>query len=321
MSNLVNKEFFEPVKANYLAVGLKEVDFTREVSFAIQHINKTPLLLKCTSESILKSVVNLAQVGLTLNPISKYAYLIPRWNKDTKVFECVLEPDYRGLQKLLTDSGAVKSIEARIIWEGDIVEADFADERKIVKHEPYILTGKPKGKIRGVYSLAKLADDSRHIELMSYDDVCDIRNRSEAYKAFLDNKIKTTIWVSDEPEMCRKTIIKRHYKYLPKSAGMEKLEKAIELDNYANGFDEPIEFGMITYIDHLLHESSLDENTKKKLEKRLHEAEFKSQGFKLIEELQDSQPVYGRDKYPISTQQINSAAKYAADLDDFKEKK
>lgn len=321
MSNLVNKEFFEPVKTNYLAVGLKEADFTREVSFAIQHINKNPLLLKCTSESLLKSVVNLAQVGLTLNPISKYAYLIPRWNKDTKGFECVLEPDYRGLQKLLTDTGAVKSIEARIIWEGDNAEVDFSDERKIVKHEPYLLTGKVRGKIRGVYSLAKLADDSRHIEMMSYDDVCEIRDRSESYKAFKEGKIKSCIWVSDEPEMCRKTIIKRHYKYLPKSAGMEKLEKAIELDNHANGFDEPMEWGMITYIDQLLRESSLDESTKKKLENRLHSAEFKSQGFKLIEELQDSQPVYGRDKYPVSTQQINSAARYAADMDDFKEKK
>src|SRR5687767_2574064 len=99
---LIKKEFYEPLKQDWIAQSnLTESDFLREVSFAIQHLHKSPYLQKADKNSVLKAIMNLAQVGLTLNPISKFAALVPRWNSSTKQVECVLEPMYQGLVKLL----------------------------------------------------------------------------------------------------------------------------------------------------------------------------------------------------------------------------
>lgn len=316
----IKKEFYEPIKMDWIAQsGLKESDFQKEVSFALQHIHKNPLLQRCDPKSFLKAVINLAQVGLTLNPISKYAYLIPRYNKDKKTFEAALEPDYRGLQKLLTDSGAVKNIACNVIYEGDEAVIDMSSEKKVVEHVPHWMKGKEKGKIKGVYSLAKLADDSYHFEGMSYADICDIRGRSESYRAYLDKKIQSCIWVSDEPEMCRKTVIKRHYKYLPKSSKSERLEKAIQLDNEVNGFDEPVDFGLQTVIEQMIWNSSLDEKLKERMTQRMLNLGSKTDAFRMIDELKDSQPILGLDRIPITQYEISEATKNRADRDDFQE--
>jgi len=321
-SALTQKQFYQPIKTDWIKQsGLSEADFDREISFAIQHIHKNPMLAECDQTSVLRSVINLAQVGLTLNPISKYAYLIPRYNRIAKRMECVLDPDYRGLVKLLTDSGAVKSIQTNIVWEGDRVEINQASsENPVEKHTPHWLAGNKKGNILGVYSIATLSDNSKHFEQMSYDEICDIRQRSESFKAYLEGKIKSCIWVSDEPEMCRKTTIKRHYKYLPKSSGLEKFERAVELDNQTHGFDEPVAFGRMTVIEQMIWNSSLDDIKKETMTKRMNALQNKSEAFKLIDDLKDSQPIIGLDRPPVAQYEVNKAAKDRADRDDFQER-
>jgi len=314
---VIEKKFYEPLKTDWIAQSnLSEADFLREVSFAIQHLHKSPYLQKAERNSVLKAVMNLAQVGLTLNPISKFAALVPRYNKDLKQVECVLEPMYQGLTKLLTDSGAVKSLESHVVYEGDDFLFDYASPDRVVKHVPFFLSGKVQGAIKAVYSKAILSDGSVHVEIMSYLDVCEIRDRSESYKAFKDGKIKTCIWISDEAEMCRKTVIKRHYKYLPKSGGLEKLEKAIELDNQVNGFDEAIDFGLLSWIETMIGQATLDAPQKEKYLKKLTTLNYKSEGFKMIDELKEYAPIMGLHSIPQSVEQQGEAIRYAVAKDD-----
>lgn len=316
------KEFYGPIKESWIKQsGLQEADFDREISFAIQHIHKNPYLRECDPNTVLRAVTNLAQVGLTLNPIQKYAYLIPRFNSQTRKLECVLDPDYRGLVKLLTDAGAIKSIEAHVVFAGDEFDFDYSSARKVTKHKPYFLVGKNKGEILCAYSIATLKDDSFHAEIIGYADIKDIRDRSESYKAFVSGKIKNCIWVSDEPEMCRKTVIRRHSKYLPKSAGSEKFDKAVELDNEAHGFAESVDFGLISLIESMIHNSSLDEYKKSSMQKRMLEIKTKSEAFEMIDVLKDSQPIPGIDRPAGPQYEITEAVKNAADKDDFYERK
>lgn len=318
--SVTSREFYLPLQVSWVEQsGLSEADFNREVSFAIQHIQKNPYLKECTRDSVLRSVINLAQIGLTLNPVSKYAHLIPRYNGKTKQLECVLDPDYRGLVKLLTDTGVIKSMEARIVYSGDDFNFDYSSPDKVKKHTPFFLLNKEKGKTVCVYSLAILNDGSRHVEVMSYEDIMDIRERSESFKSYKDKKIKSCIWVSDEDEMCRKTVIRRHEKYLPKSNGMEKFQRAVELDNEHHGFEEQADYGIVSLVESMIWQSSMDEGKKESMRKRMLSIETKSEAFKMIDELKDSQPIVGVDRIPVHQYEISTAAKNAADRDDFKE--
>lgn len=322
--SILKKEFYAPIKTDWIAQsGLTEADFMREVSFAVQHAHKSPYLQKATTQSFLKAVMNLAQVGLTLNPVSKFAALVPRYNKDLQVVEAVLEPMYQGLQKLLTDSGAVKDISCHVVYTGDAFKFDYSLPNPIDTHVPYFLQVPPqvKGTLKAAYSRAKLKDGSLHVEVMSYTDICEIRDRSESYKAYKEGKIKTCIWVTDEAEMCRKTVIKRHYKYLPKSSELDKFERAIDLDNRANGFDEPIDFGTMTFVESMIDSSTATPKMKDKYRAEMLQIEYKSQAFKLIDILKDSQPIMGLHSMPVDMKDTNKAVQYKADLDDWNEEK
>lgn len=315
---ITKKEYYQPLKQDWVKQsGLTDVEFDKEISFAIEHINKNHVLKQCDPVTVLRSVANLAQVGLTLNPISKYAYLVPRWNKERKVFDCVLEPDYRGLVKLLTDAGVVKHIQTNIVYEGDTFEINIADDTQSVKHVPHWVNKKAPGEILGVYDIATLADGSKHFEQMSLSDIHSIRDRSESYKAFKEGKIKTCTWVTYEPEMCRKTILKRHSKYLPKSGNVDKLENAIDLDNQVHGFEEELDFSLAQWIEIMISQAPPD--LRRSYTDRLCRAKTRSEGYALIEELKEYQPIMGLQSIPTNVTQAAQATRFAVDKDNLHE--
>jgi recombination protein RecT len=301
MSNLaISKEHLERVKPSFLEQsGLKESDFKREVSFAMQLASANPYLQQCTPDSALKAVLNIAQVGLTLNPVKKEAYLVPRWNSKLQQNEVCLDPSYMGLIKLATDSGIVKSINCQLIYSGDEIEIDLSQDNPITKHTPYILTGKPKGSIIGSYSVATLRDGSKHAELMGREEIESIRERSEGYKAFKAGKTKSNVWISDEGEMFRKTVIKRHCKYLPKSG--DKLYKAIEVSNYATGFDETLSHSLWAYVESKLESSTLDEPRKQAMRTELENFSYKWEADKMLEYIEQYQPKSLNEQFKDAT--------------------
>src|SRR5690606_7789736 len=87
--------------------------FQKEASFALQIFEGNDYLTKMSPDSIRNAIVNVSLTGLTLNPVMKMAYLIPRKGK------CVLDVSYMGLAKILTDTGSVKNIEANIVYWGE----------------------------------------------------------------------------------------------------------------------------------------------------------------------------------------------------------
>lgn len=262
-TNIVRTSDLEVIKSRFTQLVNDPAVFAREASFACQLMNGNPYLAKGSKESLQMAVLNVAQLQLSLNPALKLAYLVPRWSKKTGGVEVSLEASYQGLVKLLTDCGTVKQVDARIIWEGDEIDIDLAYPEKVRKHQPYALTGKPKGAMRGVYSLATLHDGSKSIEIMSLEEIHAVRERSESYRKSKEGV--TSIWVTDEAEMCRKTVIRRHFKYLPKSGNVERVAEAIRMDES----DYEITAGQIGYIESLLITAHIDENAKDRIDKEL----------------------------------------------------
>lgn len=249
----ITPKTFEIIEGKMQDAGFSPEIVKREISFAVQAINKSSQLQKCSKESLLQSVLNISNIGLTLNPASKEAYLIPRWNGLLKQMDAVLEPSYVGLVKLLTDTGSVKSMVCNLVHQSDVFEIDLANNTNPVIHKPCL--DKERGGVKAVYALATLTDGTRQVEYMNIKEVHEIRERSETYKAYLEKKIKSCTWITDEGEMTRKTVIKRIYKYLPRTEKMSKVDKAIEYDNSEFAASDR----QIAYIDNLLHNCTLDE--------------------------------------------------------------
>jgi phage RecT family recombinase len=247
----------ETVKPTMLDMGFSPEKFNKEAGFVCQIWNdpKNSYLRKSTKESLFSAVVSIAQTGLTLNPVAKQAYLIPRSGK------ACLEPSYIGLMKLLTDAGQVKNIQTNLVYDGDEFSVNLGMETTIT-HQPYYITGKQKGNIKGVYSVANLSDGNKQFEYMTKEDVEEIRDTSESYKAFISGKSKQCIWKTYEGEMFRKTCIKRIAKHLPRS---EQFNKADDLSNR----DYEMQWWQFNKIEQLLDNATLLETQKEQYEKDL----------------------------------------------------
>jgi len=277
----VSPKFYAPIQKIFVSLA-NEKKFQSEVQFAVQIMKGNQYLQKMDGNSVLESVLNISQTGLTLNPVLNYAYLVPHKGK------CVLYPSYQGLMKLATDTGSVVSIEVNLIYEGDDVVLNLASNKKIESHIPYILTGKDKGRIIGGYSLANLPDGTKHVEIMSSQDINDVREHSESYKNDVSKGTKYSPWNTYESEMYRKTILKRHFKYLPKTEQNESLIKAIELDN--KDYDFPMSYEQGNYIESLLLNSALPMKHETEITQRLRSNDFTvSQAKECIEFLLNNQ--------------------------------
>ncbi len=112
--------------------------------------------------------------------------------------------------------------------------------------------------------------------------------------------------------MCRKTIVKRHCKYLPKTERWDQVAKAIDLDNLANGFDEPISWEFVQYLEGELNGVG-DDRIKERLRGELLELKTTREGKKFLAELRKMVPEV--DEYgPVGSQ--TDAARQAAKLED-----
>lgn len=212
------------------------INFEKEKSFAIQHLANNDYLKNAAlqnTQSLQRAVVNVAAIGLSLNPAEKLAYLIPRNVKvgnnqwETRVF---LEPSYVGLCKLATDSGVIEWIQARPVYENDAFIDNGVGEKPTHEYQAF----KPRGEFVGVYCCAKLKTGDYLTEIMDAEAVYSIRERSESWK-----RSKSGPWATDFIEQARKTVVRRAYKMWPRSDGMDRLHHAIDLSNENEGF-EPI---------------------------------------------------------------------------------
>lgn len=199
----------------------RSMSFDREAGFAIQILQANEYSLKIAQEnrqSVVDAVTNVAALGVSLNPARKQAYLVPR---DKKI---CLDISYFGLIDLAVQCGSILWAQANIVYETETLELGGYGKPPNHRRNPF---AKDKGAIDGAYCVARLASGDYLVDAMSIDEIYAIRDRSSAWKAWIEKK-KRCPWVTDEAEMCRKTVVKRASKYWPRvNAGEERLERAI----------------------------------------------------------------------------------------------
>jgi len=198
-------------------VSDKAIEFEREKGFAVQIITASDYLLKVAltnKVSVQNAVTNVAAIGISLNPAAKLAYLVPR-----KQAIC-LDISYMGLMHIAQQCGAIQWGQAVIVRKNDVFELQGLDKQPLHKYQPFATD---RGDVIGVYVVVKTAESDFLTHPMALAKVHEIRDRSEAWKAY---KAKGTScpWVTDEEEMIKKTCVKQAAKYWPRR---ERLDQAV----------------------------------------------------------------------------------------------
>lgn len=195
-----------------------------ESIFAMQLIAKNDFAMNVANRnpmSVQLAMYNAASTGLTLNPANGYAYLVPR---DGAI---KLDISYKGLIKIATDTGSVEWARAEVVHEADDFEYHGPAAAPVHKANPF---KKDRGDIVGVYCIAKTNSGDVLTEVMDLEEIEKIRSKSDAWA-----KKKAGPWAEWFSEMARKAVIKRAQKTWPYTDKSDRLAKAVEIANDAEG--------------------------------------------------------------------------------------
>lgn len=187
----------------------KAIIWDSEAGFALQAMQANSYLMTSAYNnpaSLQAAIVNIAAIGISLNPAAKQAYLVPRKvNGHTAV---CLDISYMGLMHLAQTSGAIQWGQAKVVRANDTFELVAIDAAPIHKYSPFA-TDEDRGPIVGAYCVVKTAEGDYLTHPMAIKEIHAIRTRSEAFKAGKGP------WVTDYLEMVKKTVIKQASKYWP----------------------------------------------------------------------------------------------------------
>ncbi|SPY93736.1 recombination and repair protein RecT [Proteus mirabilis] len=212
----------EPLFCN--ALTDQTITWAKESQFAIQAFQRNDSLAKVAMEnpaSAQNAIINVAAIGITLNPASKLAYLVPR-----NGFVC-LDISYMGLMHLAQVTQAIEWGQCKLVHENDVYESNGLDTPPTHKYNAF----SDRGSVIGGYCTVKTASGDYLTEEMRLDEIKAVEATS---------KSRNGPWKTWWDEMARKTIVKRASKYWPRR---ERLDQAIDYVNTEAGegnyFDAP----------------------------------------------------------------------------------
>ena len=203
------------------AVTDQSVTWAKESQFAIQYFQRNDYLARTALSSPISAqnaIINVAAIGISLNPAQKLAYLVPR-----KGAIC-LDISYMGLMHIAQQSGAIKWCQSAIVRKNDQFRREGLDKPPVHIYNDFD-TEEQRGEIVGAYVVIKTDEGDYLTHTMRIDAIYAIRDRSEAWKKYKQDSSKKCPWVTDEEQMILKTVVKQAAKYWPRR---ERLDAAID---------------------------------------------------------------------------------------------
>lgn len=198
------------------ALSDNSITWQKEQQFAIQAFQKNDCLAKvamANPSSAQNAIINVAAIGITLNPAAKLAYLVPR---DGGVH---LDISYMGLLHLAQVSGAIQWGQCKLVCANDTYESNGLDSAPTHKYNAF----GDRGAVVGGYCTVKTSQGDYLTEEMSLAEIKQVESSSKA---------KNGPWQKWWDEMARKTIVKRASKYWPR---VERLDMAVHHLNTDGG--------------------------------------------------------------------------------------
>jgi recombination protein RecT len=207
------RALLERSKAQIAQALPRHMDAERMLRIAMTSIQRTPKLLDCEPISLIGAVIQSSQLGLEPDGVLGHAYLIPY---GTKV---QMQCGYKGLLDLARRSGALSTVEARAVYEGDEFAYAYGLHPRL-HHVP--TTGPGAGPLTFAYAIVRLTNGGVQWDVMS-------RAQIDAHRARYSRATgDDSPWTTAFDEMAKKTILKRTLKLCPASI---ELQRAIAHDD------------------------------------------------------------------------------------------
>lgn len=210
-------------------LGESGIDYARFVEVVRRALIKNPELVKCTAASFVEAAINACTDRLL--PDGRQGAIVPfrtnveknRSRPPSYVLIATWIPMYQGLLDVAYASGNFRSIECRVVYEGDAFSYDLGDE-PFIKHRPKSrAAGTPVPPIVAAYAVAKTVNGGVFREVFEGADIEKVNRVSKSANGPMKN------WPE---EAARKGPLRRIWKFLPKNEAMNRI---IERDN--DGFD------------------------------------------------------------------------------------
>lgn len=209
MSNFNVIEYVSQQEQLFLPVISSEsVKWEKEKQFAIQAFQGNKFLTDTASKnpaSLQNAIINVASIGISLNPANKHAYLVPR---DGKI---CLDISYMGLLHLAMSSGSILWGQCKLVHDNDTYQNNGLDTAPAHSYSAF----GDRGAVIGAYCTVKTCSGDYLTDEMPLADIVKIQNASRA---------KNGPWKTHFNEMARKTVVKRASKYWPT---VDRLDNAI----------------------------------------------------------------------------------------------
>lgn len=184
-------------------------------------MSRTPKLMECAPDTIVGSIVNCASLGLEPNLLG-HAYIVPFMNNKTRTMEAQFQIGYKGALDLVRRTGAVSTITAHEVYEGDTFDYAYGLDEKLV-HIP--IGEDDENKITHFYACYKLKDGGTGFIVMSKKQMDNHRDK------FTKSKYKGQVtgpWKDYYVSMGLKTVILKLIKYMPISIEQQENQTILE---------------------------------------------------------------------------------------------
>jgi recombination protein RecT len=218
--------------------------FTKfEASVRSAITKNTELLTECIPATLFRAAAEAAELGLSLSPTLREADILKVYNKGLKGYEAQFRPRFMGLMKLARQSGEIDHIDAHEVYQWDEFDYEHGLNERLMHRpgkKPMNYNEQPYWGVIAAYCVWEI-NGRKKFEVMDLADIVRIMNRTTSKKKEDWNDpnspmVITGPWVSDFPEMARKTVVRRASKYMPLSAEkMKGFAAAINLDDKREG--------------------------------------------------------------------------------------
>jgi recombination protein RecT len=194
------------------AIGRRDLA-ERLVRIGLTEIRRTPMLAKCTPESLMGAILQSAALKLDPGSARGHCWLVPsnNWKPDLgrKQLECEWWIGYRGIIELAHRSGQLAGIYADVVREGD----DFSEERGTNGHLCHVVDHRAstadRGEIWAAYAHARLRNGGEAWHVLSLEQI----EKRRAMAKSIDKP--TSPWKLWEEEMMAKTAVRSLDRWLP----------------------------------------------------------------------------------------------------------